>query len=75
MTEVDDTISKTIRKEFCQEALCSQNATQEERELMFERLELLFSNGIVVSGNRYHLNMYSTFITRVASDVWYDSDV
>ena len=52
MAEVDDTISKIIRKEFCQEALCSQNATQEEREVMFDRLELLFSNGIMVSGNR-----------------------
>ena len=46
---MDDTISETLRKEFCEEALCSENATQEERELVSERLEQLFSNGIAVS--------------------------
>lgn len=48
MVEMDDTISETLRKEFCEEALCSENATQEERELVSERLEQLFSNGIAV---------------------------
>ncbi|CAH3165376.1 unnamed protein product [Porites lobata] len=48
MVEVDDTVSKTLRKEFCEEALCSEGATQEERQLITENLEQLFSNGIAV---------------------------
>ena len=48
---MDDTISKALRKEFCEEALCSQDATQEERELMSECLDQLFTNGIAVRGN------------------------
>ncbi|XP_073244598.1 transient receptor potential cation channel subfamily M member-like 2 isoform X3 [Porites lutea] len=48
MVEVDDTVSKTLRKEFCEEALCSEGATREERQLITENLEQLFSNGIAV---------------------------
>jgi len=47
--EVDETVSTTLLKEFNQEALCSENATEEERQLMSERLEQLFANGIPVS--------------------------
>lgn len=54
MIEVDETISNILRKEFCEEALCSQNATQEERQLMSERLEQLFTNGIPVSKTTGH---------------------
>ena len=57
MVEVDDTVSKTLRKEFCEEALCSEGATQEERQLITENLEQLFSNGIavmqIISGTEY----------------------
>lgn len=49
LVEVDETISTTLVKEFSQEALCSENATEEERQLMSERLEQLFANGIPVS--------------------------
>ena len=52
MVEVDDTVSKTLRKEFCEEGLCSEGATQEERQLITENLEQLFSNGIAVSKRR-----------------------
>lgn len=48
MVEVDDTISKTLRKEFCEEALCPQDTIQEERQVTSERLEQLFANGIAV---------------------------
>lgn len=48
--DVDETVSATLVKEFNQETLCSENATQEEqRQLMSERLEQLFANGIPVS--------------------------
>jgi len=52
MVEVDDTISKTLRKEFCEEALCPQDTIQEERQVTSERLEQLFANGIAVRENR-----------------------
>ncbi|KAL9987179.1 hypothetical protein ACROYT_G001438 [Oculina patagonica] len=48
MVEVDETVSTTLRKEFSEDALCSENATEEERQLMSERLEQLFANGIPV---------------------------
>jgi len=47
--EVDETVSTTLLKEFNQEALCSENANEEERQHMSERLEQLFANGIPVS--------------------------
>lgn len=50
MVEVDEIVSTTLRKEFSEDALCSENATEEERQLMSERLEQLFANGIPVSG-------------------------
>ena len=49
MVEVDDTVSKTLRKEFCEEALCREDATPEEREAIAECLEQLFANGIGVA--------------------------
>lgn len=50
MVDVDETVSITLRKEFSEEALCSEDATEEERQLLSERLEQLFANGIPVSG-------------------------
>ena len=47
--EVDQTVSTTLLKEFNKENLCSENATEEERQLMSEHLEQLFANGIPVS--------------------------
>ena len=57
--EVEETVPTILRKEFCAEALCSQSATQEERQLMSERLEQLFTNGIPVSGSTGHLYVIS----------------
>ena len=53
--EVDEIVSTTLLKEFNQEALCSENATEEERQLMSERLEQLFANGIPVSETKQNV--------------------
>lgn len=48
VVDVNDTISRNLRKNFCEELLSSPNATGEEQEIMSKRLEHLFSCGKVV---------------------------
>ena len=48
MVEAGDTVSKTLKKEFSEEALCSKDATLEERNKMAEQLEAFFLCGIEV---------------------------
>ena len=48
MVETGDTVSKTLKKEFSEEALCSQDASFEERERISEQLEAFFSRGLKV---------------------------
>ncbi|XP_048583807.1 transient receptor potential cation channel subfamily M member 7 isoform X3 [Nematostella vectensis] len=48
MMEVGDTISKTLKKEFFEEALCSLEESEEEREKMEAKLHTFFSQGIEV---------------------------
>lgn len=47
VVDVNDTISRNLRKNFCEELLSSPNATGEEQEIMSKRLEHLFSCGKV----------------------------
>lgn len=46
--EAEETFPTYLRNEFSAEALCSPSASEDEKQLMSERLEQLFSNGIPV---------------------------
>lgn len=46
--KAEETFPTHLRNEFCAEALCSQSASEDEKQVMTERLEQLLANGIPV---------------------------
>jgi len=49
MVEVGETISEALKREFCEEAMCSLQQCEKERKEKVQEIQLFFAYGIEVS--------------------------